>query len=607
MKKKFTTLLSGFVLACLFGTQGFAQTQKNISFTAKLDGSQETPVNNTTALGVAHLQLTPKFDSLIVRVDFTGLQSTFSGAHIHLGAPGITGGVIFALSSPVNNTIHTIITGSSLTPAVIANLFTGNYYVNIHSANLVDGEIRGQITPEADWNFSTILTATQEVTPPANTAVLGVGRFKLLKHTGVLSYEVLVNNLTGPITAAHIHKAIQGVDGPVIYTLTQIGNNKFKGEVDPTTFLTALLKNSLYVNVHTTANSGGEARGQIRLVPGLSAFVSMNSDQEVPAPSIPTKANGVGNFYCSNDLDSIFVSVVLDSLTGKINGAHLHKAVYGSAGNVILDLSSGITADSNAVLFSGPITHSVINSILHDSVYFNVHTVANSSGEIRGQLIPFARYTGTVCLSGSQETPAANSTASGGGMVSFSRDLTNAHVMYVASGLSSSVTATHIHQGLFGVAGAPVYTLTPSYMNNGVFVYLKNTDAAPFTPITVQQALKDSLYVNIHTTNFPNGEIRGQIGMRCPGDITGISDAKALESVALYPNPTTSELNIQLPLSASERVNVKIYNMVGKLVLNDDFNALNLLHVNVSNFSTGLYLVQITSGSQIFQSKFGKE
>lgn len=607
MKKNLTSLFGAVVLAFMCGTQVTAQTQKNISFTAKLDGNQEVPANNSTALGVAHLTLTPKFDSLIVRVDYTGLQSAFSAAHIHLGAPGIAGGVIFPLPTPVNNIIKTVITGSALTPAVLTNLFTGNYYVNIHSANLVDGEIRGQIVPEADINFSTVLNATQEVPLPTNAAVLGVASFRLAKHTGVLSYEILVNNLTGPITAGHIHKGIAGVAGPDIYTLTQIGNNKFKGEVNPTAFLTALFTDSLYVNVHTTANASGEARGQIRRVDGLSASAIINGAQEVPAPTVPTKANGVGEFHLSLDMDSIFVAVVLDSLTGKIHNAHLHKAVYGVAGGVILDLSPGITTDSNAVLFSGPVTHDVINSILHDSVYFNVHTLANASGEIRGQLIPLARYTAAVCLTGSQESPATNSTATGGGMVSFSRDMTNAHVMYVASGLSSNVTATHIHQGLFGANGSPIYTLTSSYMNNGVFVYLKNTDATPFTPETVNQGLKDSLYVNIHTSNFPNGEIRGQIGKGCPDNITGISDVTPLQSASVYPNPTTNELNIQLPLSVSEKVNVKIYDMMGKLVLNNDFNALNLINLSVSNFNKGLYLVQVTSGSQVFQSKFGKE
>jgi hypothetical protein len=607
MKKNLTSLFGAFVLAFMCGTQGIAQTQKNISFTAKLDGTQEVPLNNTTALGVAHLTLTPKFDSLIVRVDYTGLQSAFSAAHIHLGAPGIAGGVIFSLPAPVNNIIKTVITGSALTPTVLTNLFTGNYYVNIHSANLVDGEIRGQIVPEADINFSTILNAAQEVPVPTNIAAFGVASFKLAKHTGVLSYEVLVNNLSGPITAGHIHKGVMGVAGPAIYTLTQIGNNKFKGEVDPTAFLPALFRDSLYVNVHTTANPDGEARGQIHLVNGFAASAMINSAQEVPAPTVPTKANGLGEFHLSTDLDSIFVIVALDSLTGKINSAHLHKAVPGTAGGVVLDLSTGITADSNAILFSGPINPAVINSILHDSVYFNVHTMANTSGEIRGQLMPLARYTGTVCLTGGQESPATNSTATGGGIVSFSRDMTNAHVMYVANGLSSNVTATHIHQGLFGANGSPVYTLTSSYMNNGVFVYLKNTDAAPFMPETVNQGLKDSLYVNIHTSNFPNGEIRGQIGRGCPDNITGISDATPLASAAVYPNPTTNELHIQLPLSVSERVNVRIYDMMGKLVLNNDYNALNLINLSVGNFNKGLYLIQITSGSEVFQSKFGKE
>jgi hypothetical protein len=607
MKKKFTKAISAVAVAFMCVTHGIAQTSKNISFTAKLDGTQEVPANNTKALGVAHLTLTPKLDSLIIRLDYTGLQSAFSAAHIHLGWPGVSGGVVFTLPAPVNNIIKTVITGPTLTPAFIADLFLGKYYVNVHSVNLIDGEIRGQITPEADINFSCILNAIQETPTPTNPNVFGVASFKLAKHNGVLSYNVLVNNLSGPITNGHIHKGVPGVAGPVVQGLTMIGNNKFKGTLDPTSFLTALFKDSLYINVHTTANPDGEARGQLKWVRGLAASAVIDAQQEVPAPIVPTKAHGVGVFNLTTDLDSIFVAVALDSLTGKIQNAHLHGGFPGKAGSVILDLSKGINKDSNVVLFSGAVTASFVRSLVLDSVYFNVHTLNNTSGEVRGQLVPLARYTSPVCLSGSQEIPATNSTATGSGVVSIGRDLSNAHVMFVANGLSSAVTNIHIHQGLKGQTGTQLYTLTPSYVNNGAFLYLKNTDPVPFTEAAAIKGLKDSLYVNIYTTNFANGEIRGQIGKECESFITGITPVSSLENVTIYPNPTTSNLAIQLPATVSQNVTVTVYDAVGKLVLANDYTSSNLIDLNVSNLTKGIYMMRVVSGSEVYQGKFSKE
>ena len=68
------------------------------------------------------------------------------------------------------------------------------------------------------------------------------------------------------------------------------------------------------------------------------------------------------------------------------------------------------------------------------------------------------------------------------------------------------VTAAHIHRGAAGVAGPPVVTLDPPDDNDS-----DDCD-------TVDDALVDEIrtnpggfYVNVHTADYPNGAIRGQI------------------------------------------------------------------------------------------------
>jgi hypothetical protein len=89
-----------------------------------------------------------------------GLSSTIQGAHIHVGAVGVDGPIIFdfALPStlPPNLVINVVQTAANLSPAQITittfaaavdALLSGNTYFQVHTANNPGGEVRGQILP----------------------------------------------------------------------------------------------------------------------------------------------------------------------------------------------------------------------------------------------------------------------------------------------------------------------------------------------------------------------------------------------------------------------------------------------------------------------------
>lgn len=68
------------------------------------------------------------------------------------------------------------------------------------------------------------------------------------------------------------------------------------------------------------------------------------------------------------------------------------------------------------------------------------------------------------------------------------------------------ITAAHIHRGAAGTNGPPVFTLNRA--NEGG--YKGCTEASEF----VQEFLGSNpgaFYVNVHTAEFPNGAIRGQL------------------------------------------------------------------------------------------------
>ena len=63
-------------------------------------------------------------------------------AHIHLGAVGVSGGIMVPLTATVNGTTSGTAT---VVDSVLTHMRAGNAYVNVHTAARPGGEIRGQL------------------------------------------------------------------------------------------------------------------------------------------------------------------------------------------------------------------------------------------------------------------------------------------------------------------------------------------------------------------------------------------------------------------------------------------------------------------------------
>ena len=107
-----------------------------------------------------------------------------------------------------------------------------------------------------------VLNGKQEV-PPVTTDASGSGTITVLMDRSV-SGSVTTAGIAA--SAAHIHLAGPGQNGPVIVPLNKTGDNVWS--VPPSIRLNdvqyeAYKLGNLYVNVHSAANPGGEIRGQI--------------------------------------------------------------------------------------------------------------------------------------------------------------------------------------------------------------------------------------------------------------------------------------------------------------------------------------------------------
>ncbi|MCA1578725.1 MAG: PQQ-dependent sugar dehydrogenase [Acidobacteria bacterium] len=131
----------------------------------------------------------------------------------------------------------------------------------------------------------------------------------------------------------------------------------------------------------------------------------------------------------------------------------------------------------------------------------NLFVVSLSNGaiyEIKSK--PGLLYTAT--LNGAQETPPNSSSASGRAALLLSPDEKSARLSLVFNGLSSAQTDAHIHGSAPpGVSALPIVPLPLGQLNDV---------AVTLTASQVQDLRNGLLYVNVHSSNFPVGEIRGQ-------------------------------------------------------------------------------------------------
>jgi hypothetical protein len=131
------------------GTGGTG-TNNTSTYSMTLTGAQEVPANATTATGSVTVTLNRTTGAVAVNGTFSGLTTPATAAHIHgPAAIGATGPVLVPLTVPLSTSGAVTGTGT-MTQIQMNDMIGGMTYVNIHSDEFPDGEIRGQIVPSAN-------------------------------------------------------------------------------------------------------------------------------------------------------------------------------------------------------------------------------------------------------------------------------------------------------------------------------------------------------------------------------------------------------------------------------------------------------------------------
>lgn len=129
------------------------------TLSAVLNGMQEVPPVVSTATGTATVKVDAARTTINVTLNTAGLVNP-TASHIHFGAVGINGSVLFSLFAAPGvfpATLTKTLTSADFTPDAangiitfadaVNAILTGNTYINVHTQAHLGGEIRGQVTP----------------------------------------------------------------------------------------------------------------------------------------------------------------------------------------------------------------------------------------------------------------------------------------------------------------------------------------------------------------------------------------------------------------------------------------------------------------------------
>lgn len=280
------------------------------------------------------------------------------------------------------------------------------------------------------------------------------------------------------------------------------------------------------------------------------------------APPI-TNLNATGNFQLTLEVTRDAAGTITGgkvTVVGVVNfpgaititGFHIHQAPSTATGSVIFD--SGINNSNPLALATGvgPITSRELSSTDTAAVvarltnlrnnptgyYLNLHTAVNPSGAIRAQLTRWDElHANTVTLSPVQEVPPvtglnASATAT---IIANPIRLPNGaiigayftfNIAYDSFPANTTFTGLHVHEGAAGANGPvrfdarllenPVVSATgKGTLNLTAFWRYNETgggvNSAPNPALGRLLADASGFYVNLHTTAYPDGALRGQL------------------------------------------------------------------------------------------------
>ena len=607
-------ILFSLTVLMIFKVSTVFAFENRLHFIVSLRGENSVPPVTTDATGTGSLSLSEDRTELDYHITIEGLTPT--GAHFHNGAFDGTGPIVktldFSNSFTISGTWSSSDLTEPLTSELVTELMAGRIYLNIHTADNPEGEIRGNVD---GFPVGVAILSGDNVIPPVTTDAQGTGVFVISGGQRQLLYSITVAGLT--TTSSHFHGGAVGVNGPVLIPFEMVSNHVDSGfapgEPPPQelsgSLITELILGNLYVNIHTSAYPEGELRGQLNFDQELGTALFLDGEQEVPPVS--TTGRGTGLIRISEDHAMIEYDITISGIDlNSITAAHFHNATFDSIGGIVKDITfveghaEGMWTISDN---TQPLTAELVDEMFAARIYVNVHTTTYPSGEIRGQAATLNGL--SAQLGGDQEVPTVTTSASGtasmflflGQGASLSYDIT-------VQGLT--VSSAHFHRAPLGEIGPIVKEI--NFDGNSVRGGWSYSDNVALTDSLVSDLLAGDIYINIHTADNPGGELRGQVLLGIGSPIIGVEDEQRLipQSFVLkqnYPNPFNPVTTIEYFLPRSSEVLLTVYNLrgeeVARLLKGTMPTGNHRVIWDASNVSSSIYFYRLQAGDFVHTRK----
>ncbi|MCX6199323.1 MAG: T9SS type A sorting domain-containing protein [Bacteroidetes bacterium] len=86
---------------------------------------------------------------------------------------------------------------------------------------------------------------------------------------------------------------------------------------------------------------------------------------------------------------------------------------------------------------------------------------------------------------------------------------------------------------------------------------------------------------------------------------SGVNNISSINSVHVYPNPTSGQLFVDVTLKDASDLNVSIFSVTGALVYNGKFNHIlaQVINIPTYNLASGVYTLQVTAPGETKTNK----
>lgn len=356
-------------------------------------------------------------------------------------------------------------------------------------------------------------------------------------------------------------------------------------------------------------NTSIPANGYLVLANNLTKFT-----QQFPAvtnvlgPTPFEFSNNGETIYLYTNIGSTAIQMTYSDTTGwpctaDGHGRTMELTAPGANPNLQTSWFDGCMGGSPGVAFSNCIENPLINEINYNSSptadagdWIEIHTKNNTAVNLAGWKISDQTNTGYVFANGTSIPP--------NGYVTVYNDLVKFQSQY--PGIPNSY-------GPFGFGLSSTKDVVKLFDNSGrVFQSVCYLSSAPYTPLpngggyslqlidSVGNLNKAASWDKSCNTGTPSGK------NIYPCWATGLPESEQ-DLIRIFPNPTFEDITINFNNELKQDIRIQLVDMTGKLLFQHQYFSKYEIRVPLSDYSKGIYLLEIVCDGKQYREKIHKQ